>query len=352
MKKNKCHTVVMTGTSEDANGGITAVIRLMKKMPVWEKYNIYWLATQTNEVGSKSKLWTALKAALKAPFVIWHCRIVHFHMVPGITLLVQLPELLIAKLFRKKIIMEVHVGNQLVSYASDGFFKWWFRRADLILLLARRWEELFKTSYSDIKVPTDVLYNACEIIPFIPMENKQKLILFAGTHDKNKAPDLLIKAWSTLKNKYPDWRLAFLGSGEVEHYKQMTIDLGISDCVEFTGFITGDSKELFFHNASILCLCSYMEGFPMTVLEAWSHSIAVITTPVGGLPDAIEEESNCLTFPVGDSDSLAKQLDRLVLDEALRKIVSYEGYEYAREHFSLDVINEKIDNIYTKLLNN
>lgn len=349
MEKNR-NVVVMTGTSEDANGGITAVMKLMKRMPVWEKYNVYWLATQTNETGKKSKLWMAIKAAVKAPFLIKSCKIVHFHMVPGITLLIQLPELLVAKLFRKKVILEVHVGNQLEHYAKDRFFKWWFKRADLILLLAKRWEELFKTSYSDVNVSTDVLYNACELRPFIPMNTKKKEILFCGTIHDNKAPDLLIKAWAALKDKYPEWTISFLGSGEIDYYMNMAKDLGVDNCISFTGFISGEKKERYFQDASILCLCSYMEGFPMAVLEAWSHSIAVVTTPVGGLPDVVQEGDNCLTFPMGNSSVLARQLEKLITDSELRQRVSKGGYELAEHNFSIATISNKLDEIYSSLL--
>ena len=344
------HIVVMTGTSEVDNGGITAVIRLMKKMPIWGLYNVYWLATQTKETGKLCKLWTTLKASLKAPFVLWNCKIVHFHIVPGITLLEQLPVLFFAKIQRKKVIMEVHVGNQLVNYANNRFFKWWLRRADLILLLAKRWEQLFKELYTDVTVSTDVLYNACEFKKYIPMREKKKMILFCGTIHDNKAPDLLINAWSKLKNKHPDWHLAFLGSGEIARYKQLAENMEIGDCVEFTGFLTGNTKEQYFHDASIYCMCSYMEGFPMVVLEAWSNSIAVITTPVGGLPDVIEDGNNCLVFPMGDSDTLAEQIERLIDDESLLSKIALNGHEYANEHFSIETINNKIDAIYSSII--
>ncbi len=321
-------------------------------MPVWEKYNIYWLATQTNGTGYHDKLWMAVKAALKAPFVMWNCKIVHFHMVPGITLLIQLPELIIAKILRKKIIMEVHVGNQLVPYSKDKFFQWWFKQADLVILLAKKWEKLFKEMYSEVKIPSDVLYNACEMHEPIPFEEKKKLILFAGTIHENKAPDLLIKAWAKLKDKYPDWHVTFMGSGNISYYEQMAAELGIKDSIDFTGYITGKEKDNRFHDASIYCMCSYMEGFPMSVLEAWSNSIAVITTPVGGLPDAIEEGKNCLTFPMGDSYALANQLEQLIEDEDLRSNIAKYGYEYASSHYSLEVVNNKLDGIYNELIKN
>lgn len=349
MKKEKKHIVVMVGNSEQSGGGISSVINLIRKMPVWDKYNIYLLPTQKD--GNKlTKFWCVFKSALKAPFIIASCTIVHFQMVPGITLLTQLPALLSAKLFNKKVVMSVHVGNQLEHYTNDRFFKWWFRRADLVLLLAKRWEKLFKEKYADVDVPTDVLYNACEMRPLIPMNEKKKQIIFAGTHDKNKAPDLLLKAWSLLKDKYPDWRLAFLGSGNVEHYKMLAEELDVSDCVEFTGYITGEHKKKYFLDASVLCLCSFMEGFPMAVLEAWTYGIALVTTPVGGLPDVIEDGENCLVFPTGDHKKLANQLDSIISNDNLRKRIGEEGHRCAQNKFSSEVINNKINSIYSNLI--
>lgn len=339
----------MTGTSEKSGGGITTVIKNIKSMPIWEKYNIYWLATQVDDA-PLSKLWCVVKAALKSLFVIAKCDIVHFQMVPGITLLTQLPALFCAKIYRKKVVMTVHVGNQLVPYAKDRFFKWWLGRADLVLLLAKKWDNLFRELYSDVKVPSDVLYNACEMKQYIPMNQKEKLILFCGTIHDNKAPDLLLKAWADLKNKYPEWQIVFLGRGEIDYYKQMAESLGIIDKVSFTGYIEGSEKEYYFRKASIYTMCSYMEGFPMTVLEAWAYSIAVVTTPVGGLPDAIEEDINCLSFPMGDSKALAKQLDKLISNDEKRMYIAQNGHEYANTHFSVEAINEKLDSIYASML--
>lgn len=346
---NKNYTVVMVGNSKHSGGGIASVINLIRKMPVWEKYDIKLLATQKD--GNKlTKFLCVFAAAIKAPFVIARCKIVHFQMVPGITLLTQLPALISAKLLRKKVVMSVHVGDQLELYANDRFFKWWFRRADLVLLLARRWEKFFKELYADIIVPTDVLYNACEMRPFIPMSEKQKLIIFAGTLDKNKALDLLLKAWASIMNKYPEWNIAVLGSGDRSFFEAISRELGCSETVSFKGYVVGEEKERYFHDASVLCFCSYMEGFPMTVLEAWSHGIAVVTTPVGGLPDVVEDGINCMAFPVGDYERLAIKLDSILSNVELRAIIGENGYNCAQTSFSLDTISQKLDNIYSGLI--
>lgn len=341
--------VMMIGTSENSGGGISSVIKLFKKMPIWEEYSCYWLGTQIQR-NKLWKLWYAIKAVVIAPLIMWKYDIIHFHIVPGITLLIQLPELLTAKLYGKKIIIEIHVGNQLIPYSTDKFFKWWLKQADLILLLAHKWKHLFKEAYKDVQKPVQVLYNACETVSITPFEQKKKLIIFAGTIHNNKAPDLLLKAWVQLKEKHPEWRILFLGNGDILKYQEIAERLGVNNCVEFIGYVTGKRKTQIFNEASIYCMCSYEEGFPMTVLEAWTYRIAVVTTPVGGLPDVIEEGVNCLTFPFGDFDKLALQLDRLICDEQFRKYVSYHGYKYAQNHFSLNIINEHLEQIYSNLL--
>lgn len=336
--------VMMVGSAEKSGGGISSVIKLIKKMPLWERNSFYWLGTQIQS-GTMTKMYYAMKAAVTAPFLIPKYDIVHFHMVPGTTLLIQLPELIAAKFFRKKIIMEVHIGNQFVPYSNNRFFKWWLKRADMILLLANKWKKLLEESYRDVNTPSDVLYNACEMVPAVSPDKKENLILFAGSMDDNKAPDILLNAWATLHERYPDWKISFLGSGNIEKFSRLAEDLGISHCVEFTGYITGQRKDRIFKEASIYCMCSYVEGFPMVVLEAWTHCIAVITTPVGGLPDVIEEGKNCLTFPFGDYKSLAAQLQRLIDDSSLRADISKYGYEFAQNNFSLNSVSTKLDEI-------
>jgi glycosyltransferase involved in cell wall biosynthesis len=167
-----------------------------------------------------------------------------------------------------------------------------------------------------------------------------------GYLDDNKAPDLLLKAWDSIRGDYPDWRVSFLGNGEVERFQRMAKEMGLLDTVEFTGYVMGDKKKEYFDTASIYCLCSYHEGFPMAVLEAWEHCIAVVTTPVGGLPDVIDEEKNALTFDFGDWLGLAKQLRTLMDDESLRKNMADYAYEFVEEKFSAQNGDEKFRRLY------
>ena len=108
-------------------------------------------------------------------------------------------------------------------------------------------------------------------------------------------------------------------------------------------------KEALFRETSIYCMCSYEEGFPMVVLEAWMHGMVLVTTPVGGLPDVLKEGCNALTFPFGDADALAERLERLIMDENLRKQMAGFSRHFAVQHFSTEEISRCWERIYNEI---
>ncbi len=342
--------VLMVGSAEQSGGGVASVIRLMKTMPFWKKYRCGWLGTQIQS-NYAVKLWYALKAYAKAAFSIWQYDIVHFHTVPDrICLIIQMPVLLLALLGRKKIIMHVHMGNQLEDHTHNKLFIWCLNRADSVVLLAKKWQNLFEVLFPTVKAKTTVIYNACAPAPAIDYSIKEKSIIFAAHLDENKRADLLLEAWKALKDDFPDWHVTIMGNGDVDGYRRMSHAMGLGDSVTFTGYITGKQKNDIWSRASIYCMCSRHEGFPMVVLEAWARGVAVVTTPVGGLPDVIEEGKNCLTFPFGDAEALTKQLRSLMASAELRRSMAEYSKTFGEEHFAPEKINESIEELYTKLL--
>ena len=130
----------------------------------------------------------------------------------------------------------------------------------------------------------------------------------------------------------------------------MAHNMGLDDSVTFTGYITGKQKEDAWNKASIYCMCSRHEGFPMVVLEAWARGIAVVTTPVGGLPDVIEEGKNCLTFPFDDADALTMQLRKLMESPDLRRDMAEYSKSFGERVFAPVKVNESIEKLYEEIL--
>lgn len=349
--------VMMVGSAERSAGGVSSVIKLIKKMPVWEEYSCYWLGTQIQR-NYLWKLWYAVKSNIIAFFIMWRYNIIHMHTTPDkLGLLIQLPILLWAKCLRKKVILHLHVGNQLKT-KKNPLFVFCLKKADRIVFLARKWESLFAEYYPNVDVPKSVIYNACEDVPRVSYDEKNIRIMMAAWYNDNKAPDVLLKAVRSLTltlskregtESLDGWKVDMLGNGEVERFKKMAEDMGLSDIVSFPGYVTGKEREEYFRKAAIYCMCSYEEGFPMVVLESWMYGINVVTTPVGGLPDVIEEGKNCLTFDFGDDEGLAKQLRVLMENEEKRREIAEYSREFAIKHFSMDKINKDIEKLYKNI---
>ena len=178
---------------------------------------------------------------------------------------------------------------------------------------------------------------------------RQKQILFAGTIIPRKGYETLLKGFALIAAKYPQWKIVFAGNGEIAKARSIAENLGILAQVEFLGWISGEKKEEVFQESSIYCLASNGEGFPMGVLDAWAYGVPCIVTPVGGIPDIIENGKNGLIFPVNDSYKLAEQLDCLIQNTTLRKQIVSESDKYVYGAFSVQSVNSQLDQIYSTL---
>ena len=129
-------------------------------------------------------------------------------------------------------------------------------------------------------------------------------------------------------------------------YEKLADELGICDKCRFIGWAAGEKKDEAFQNSSIFCLPSKNEGMPMSVLEAMSYGLATIATPVGGVPQIINDGVNGFLSPVGDVTALAEKLDVLMSDNALKERIGKCGRACIEESFSLDAYMDQIDTIY------
>lgn len=199
-----------------------------------------------------------------------------------------------------------------------------------------------------------ILYNPCPQIEkgtkMVNDNNAVKAILYAGTVCHRKGYDDMIKAFAKVASKHRDWKIVFAGNGEIEQGKALAAELGIADQTEFLGWVSGEAKDVAFRNATVFCLPSYAEGFPMGVLDAWAYGLPVITTPVGGIPDIAIEGKNMLLFAPGDVDALAAQMECMICDEALRHNIATESTLLAQTTFNVQTINSQLGEIYEEVL--
>lgn len=347
MKNSK---VLVIATSRKTRGGITSVVKAYENSPLWDKFHCKWIETH-RDGGAFTKLSYLLKGFLQFLLCVPFYDIIHIHTSEPPSALRKVLFMAVSKMLGKKVIVHFHSFSVDTTIKSkyQNVYRYLFGKADVVLVLSKYWQdELCRTfGFKDSKVK--VLYNPCTTEVSSKAYPKRKQILYAGTVNARKGYADMIKAFAQIVNRYSDWSIVFAGNGEIEEGKALASQLGIAKQTVFLGWVRGEDKDKAFKEASIFCLPSYAEGFPMGVLDAWAYGLPVITTPVGGIPDIAIDGKNCLLFNPGDVDVLAKQMDKMMSSDELRKLVASESNELAKGIFSVEKVIERLGNIYQDL---
>lgn len=342
--------ILVIATSRKTRGGITSVVKAYENSPLWDKFHCKWIETH-RDGGAFTKLSYLLKGFLQFLLCVPFYDIVHVHTSEPPSALRKVLFMAVSKLLGKKVIIHFHSFSVDTTIKSkyQTVYRYLFGKADVVLVLSKYWQdELCRTfGFKDDKVK--VLYNPCTTEVSNKVYPKRKQILYAGTVNARKGYADMIKAFALIADRYPDWSIVFAGNGEIEEGKALASQLGIAKQTVFLGWVRGEEKDKAFKEASIFCLPSYAEGFPMGVLDAWAYGLPVITTPVGGIPDIAIDGKNCLLFNPGDVDILAKQMNKMMSSEELRKLVASESNELAKGIFSVEKVTERLGNIYQNL---
>lgn len=342
--------VLVVATSRYTRGGITSVVKAHESGEQWKKYHCRWI--QSHRDGGKiRKIWYLLTSLCEYLCLLPFYDIVHIHVGVRNSVRRKLLFARIGKIFRKKIIVHFHPASErhLVDPKYINQFKSLFDLSDLLVVLAPYWMDVIKKTFPDRNYKMDYLYNPCPIVQR-DSSKQENVILFAGTLIERKGYNRLLQAFSKISNKYPDWRLEYAGNGAIEKAKELRKELGIPENqVKFLGWVSGSEKIETFQRASIYCLPSNGEGFPMGVLDAIAYGIPVVTTPVGGIVDAMTNGKDCLIYDIYNIDQLAECLDSLMGSLEKRKQLQENADKLVEGVFNVKNICSRLDTIYSHL---
>lgn len=343
--------VLFLGPGRKTRGGITSVINELEKTIIWEKFHIKWIETYIDR-GIFLKIFYFIKSYVVFLFVLPNAKLIHIHLSEPVSAIRKYFYFKTAKLFRKKIIVHFHAfsTDTTIYGRRKEIYRKLFSEADIIIVLSEIWKEQvgnFLNNFDKIKV----LYNPCS--PIIKLNNnyrKENIILYAGILNKRKGFIDLLDAFALIANKYKEWKIIFAGNGDITQGRLISAKYKISDQVEFAGWISGDEKDKLFQQASIFCLPSYAEGFPMSVLDAWSYGLPVITTSVGGLRDIVIHNENALIVKPGDVINLSNNLEELMTCDNMREKLAAASTKLSLEVFNVNKISNEINDLYEQLL--
>lgn len=165
-------------------------------------------------------------------------------------------------------------------------------------------------------------------------------ILCVGTLCARKGQMDLVAAFASLPEAISNRAQILLVGDDGDHYADAIKDRchslppNVGKAIRI--FSPTEAIASFYAAADLFVLCSKVESFPRVVLEAMAFGLPVITTPVFGVLEQVVEGENALFYPPGDSRLLAKQIEKLVSDEALRGRMSQSSLQRISQMTTFD----------------
>ena len=186
-----------------------------------------------------------------------------------------------------------------------------------------------------------------------PEPNGVPVVVFAARLLKDKGIFEFVEAARILKKRKLPVVMRVIGDSDPGNVSSVTeSELNMwreENIVELSGYKKDISKE--YAAAHIVCLPSYREGLPKSLVEAAACGRAVITSNVTGCRDAIESRQSGILVPVKDALKLADAIEFLVNNKELRIAMGGFGRDLAEREFSIDKIVDQHLAIYNRMLN-
>ncbi|MEH2191968.1 MAG: glycosyltransferase [Nostoc sp.] len=178
----------------------------------------------------------------------------------------------------------------------------------------------------------------------------EPIILFLSRLHPKKGLDYLIPALGKLTNYRFTFVIAGNGSKEYEaEIESLLISNRISDRTCLTGFVTGETKNLFMQGSDLFALTSYSENFGVAVLEALAMGIPVIVTPGVALATVVQQ--NKLGYvPELDVQAIAKAIEQYLTHTPEAKDMGDRARKIISENYTWDQVAVKMEQIYESII--
>jgi glycosyltransferase involved in cell wall biosynthesis len=182
-----------------------------------------------------------------------------------------------------------------------------------------------------------------------PMTRDQQVVLFLSRLDQKKGVELLLEAFSRLRESR--LKLVIAGGGEDTYVRKLhekARDLSLQDRVVWTGPVSGNLKLAAFRAASLFVLPSSSENFGIALLEAMASGLPCISTK--GVALAAESAGeNAVRLSETNPEALERCMRDLLHDKQAAGLTGQIAAKLARQRYSLDAMGSALSALYDKI---
>ncbi len=359
MPKETLPSVIMIGSDYKVQGGIGSVLSTYYENGFLND-KIYLVSHREGSFWYRILIFARCMLDL-----FWHLltkpniKIIHMHMSERGSFYRKALLCLLSFLFGKKAILHFHGAEFLIFVEnSPAPLKWFIHyildSASALFVLSDSWKsDLSRITINKniFVVYNPVFFDETQIChkPSTKSGLRKLKCLFLGRFGQRKGVYDLIRALAKLGVSAPVL-LELYGDGELDQVKRLIEELNVGHNVHIHGWIRGEAKHQALCDTDVLILPSYNEGLPVAILEAMAYGLAVISTPVGGIAEAVHHDRNGLLVPPGDVSALASAILRLANEPDTVLRFQAESRLICRANFAHECIFDRLNELYENII--
>jgi L-malate glycosyltransferase len=243
-------------------------------------------------------------------------------------LLAPTPAWWIGRMRGKKTLIHYHSGE-----AQDHLRRWRsavpvLRRADALVTPSEYLARIFSEHGLHARVIPNVVDP--EQFRFRRREPLRPLLLNTRTLEPYYSVDLVVRAFERILRQVPEARLCLVGGGSREpQIRTLANELNVA-AVEFAGPVARSAIGRFYDQWDIFVNSSWLDNMPVSILEAYSAGMPVVTTAPEGIRYLVEHERTGLLCEPGDWPALAENVLRLLREPRLARQLTENAHEESR----------------------
>jgi glycosyltransferase involved in cell wall biosynthesis len=311
-------------------GGISTLTSSILNSRLRDDFDIKYIASQAEDLGKSWKLLLAGGAVFRflISCVFTPPEIVYVHIGSNASLYRESAFILLARMLRRRVIAHFHAGDLELYVAQQPeigqkFISYSIGLSDKVIAVSRESARQLKRLTLHPRI--SVLPNAIDTKELCSIERRPKKnkgdavrLLFVGAVGKLKGERDLIKALALLRERGVNLKVDLVGFG-AEKLAAYCSEAGVSHFIDHLGPVSMVERSDFFRRADIFVLPTYAEAMPISVIEAMAAGLAIVTTPVGGIPELIEDGKEGSLVAVGHAGGLAEKIVYLAKDGKARR---------------------------------
>ncbi len=263
---------------------------------------------------------------------------------------------LLSQRLRIPFVVTIHGLDVFNSCFQQGVAAGWRRRASVnvyeraskVVCISGRVQRLLDQGMP-APVASKVVYNGTDPSVFTPETTREQTqnILIVGNLLAGKGHELVLRAFTRVKNSHPGLQCRIIGEGaDRDRFAGLARDLGITDQVHFLGRRSRSEVAEAMRNCTVFALPSRYEGLGCVYLEAMASAKPVIACRGQGIDEIIHHGSNGWLIPVDGLEELVQGLQELLANADLRARIGQTARQTIVDRLTMTHQAERLARIY------